>query len=97
MDAFQQKQYRTILNGMLAQDRDLRTETAHNMEVVTQNAPSASELEDLVFANKIVKHTRSNAIVLAKNKQLAGSGIGQTSRVDALRQAIAKAKSLALI
>lgn len=92
MDAFQQKQYRTILNGMLAQDRDLRTETAHNMEVVTQNAPSASELEDLVFANKIVKHTRSNAIVLAKNKQLAGSGIGQTSRVDALRQAIAKAK-----
>lgn len=62
------------------------------MKTVTAKVPSAAELEDLVFANKIVKHTRSNAIVLAKDKQLIGSGIGQTSRVDALKQAIAKAK-----
>ncbi len=61
------------------------------MRPVTTRIPEAGELEDLVFANKIVKHSKSNAIVLAKNKQLCASGIGQTSRVDALKQAIEKA------
>ena len=89
---FPQRQYKTILNGLLAQDRDLNSETAAAMQVVTHKSPSPAEFDDLVFANKIVKHTRSNAIVLVKNKQLAGSGIGQTSRVDALKQAIAKAQ-----
>jgi phosphoribosylaminoimidazolecarboxamide formyltransferase / IMP cyclohydrolase len=64
------------------------------MKQVTKKAPSAEEVEDLVFANKIVKHSKSNAIVLVKNKQLCASGIGQTSRVDALKQAIEKARSL---
>jgi phosphoribosylaminoimidazolecarboxamide formyltransferase/IMP cyclohydrolase len=59
----------------------------------TNNKPTDSEIEDLLFANKIVKHTKSNTIVLAKNKQLLGSGTGQTSRVDALKQAISKANS----
>ena len=63
------------------------------MRPVTPKAPSPEEIEDLVFANKIVKHSKSNAIVLAKNKQLCASGIGQTSRVDALKQAIEKARS----
>jgi phosphoribosylaminoimidazolecarboxamide formyltransferase/IMP cyclohydrolase len=63
------------------------------MKPVTTRAPEAKELEDLVFANIIVKHSKSNAIVIAKNSQLCASGIGQTSRVDALKQAIEKAKS----
>ncbi|GAB1419113.1 bifunctional phosphoribosylaminoimidazolecarboxamide formyltransferase/IMP cyclohydrolase [Bacteroidales bacterium] len=89
---FPKTQYKSILNGILAQERDQQTEGPEDMKTVTAKVPSAAELEDLVFANKIVKHTRSNAIVLAKDKQLIGSGIGQTSRVDALKQAIAKAK-----
>ncbi len=64
-----------------------------NFEYVTNERPSDAECDDLIFANILVKHTKSNAIVLAKNRQLIGSGTGQTSRVDALRQAIAKAKS----
>lgn len=91
-DVFLRTHYRTILNGLLAQDKDLQTENVTDMEVVTLQSPSTTEQDDLVFANKIVKHTRSNAIVLVKNKQLAGSGIGQTSRVDALKQAIVKAR-----
>jgi len=71
----------------------LSIETEKDFKVVTQIEPSSSETEDLIFANKIVKHTKSNAIVLAKNKQLCASGVGQTSRVDALRQAIEKANS----
>jgi phosphoribosylaminoimidazolecarboxamide formyltransferase/IMP cyclohydrolase len=63
------------------------------MKVVTEKLPTEQEIEDLIFANKIVKHTKSNAIVLAKNKQLCASGVGQTSRVDALEQAIEKAGS----
>lgn len=89
---FPKTQYKTLLNGLLSQEKDVQTEQAADMRVVTQKAPTAAETDDLVFANKIVKHTRSNAIVLVKNKQLAGSGIGQTSRVDALKQAVAKAK-----
>ncbi len=86
-----EKQFRSLLNGVLVQDRDASTEGAEQLKTVTDKAPTATEIEDMIFANKIVKHTKSNAIVLAKNKQLCASGVGQTSRVDALRQAIEKA------
>ena len=82
---------RTALNGVLVQDRDLSTETGEDMKQATETAPGPKQLADLVFANKIVKHTKSNAIVLAKNQQLMASGVGQTSRVDALKQSIEKA------
>ncbi len=84
-------QFRSLLNGVLVQDRDLNIETEKDFKTVTTKEPTATEIEDFVFANKIVKHSKSNAIVLAKNKQLCASGVGQTSRVDALRQAIEKA------
>jgi phosphoribosylaminoimidazolecarboxamide formyltransferase / IMP cyclohydrolase len=83
--------FRSILNGVLWQEKDNSTETVADMRPVTKRSPEPEELEDLVFANIIVKHSKSNAIVLAKNRQLCASGIGQTSRVDALRQAIEKA------
>ena len=85
--------YRSMLNGVLWQQRDNSTETVTDMKPVTKRAPDPKELDDLVFANIIVKHSKSNAIVLAKNSQLCASGIGQTSRVDALKQAIEKARS----
>ena len=85
------QQYRSLLNGVLMQDKDIHTETEDDLKVVTEKTPTEEEIEDLLFANKIVKHTKSNAIVLAKNKQLCASGVGQTSRVDALTQAIEKA------
>lgn len=85
------KQFRSLLNGVLMQDKDLKTETTDDLKVVTDKTPAEQEIEDLLFANKIVKHTKSNAIVLAKNKQMCASGVGQTSRVDALEQAIEKA------
>ena len=84
---------RTCLNGVLVQDKDNITDTAKILTHSTNNKPSSSELEDLLFASKICKHTKSNTIVLAKGKQLCASGTGQTSRVDALRQAIDKAQS----
>lgn len=87
------KQFRTILNGVLEQDKDNLTENQSNFTTVTNKGVTNAEIEDLIFANKLVKHTKSNTIVLAKNKQLLASGTGQTSRVDALRQAIHKAKS----
>ena len=87
------KQYRSVLNGVLVQDRDLKTETPEDLKQVTDKAATAQEVEDMLFANKIVKNSKSNAIVLAKNKQLCASGVGQTSRVDALKHAIEKAKS----
>ena len=87
------KQFRSLLNGVLVQDRDLNIETIADLKVVTERDPSPEEAEDMLFANKIVKNSKSNAIVLAKNRQLIASGIGQTSRVDALKQAIEKAKS----
>jgi phosphoribosylaminoimidazolecarboxamide formyltransferase/IMP cyclohydrolase len=90
---FSKKQFRTLLNGVIEQDKDLKTETIADMKTATVKAPTANELTDMEFANKIVKHTKSNTIVLAKDKQLLASGVGQTSRVDALRQAIAKATS----
>ncbi|HSG67909.1 MAG TPA: bifunctional phosphoribosylaminoimidazolecarboxamide formyltransferase/IMP cyclohydrolase [Bacteroidales bacterium] len=85
------KVFRSLLNGVIVQDRDSKTETADDLRVVTKKSPAENEIEDLIFANKIVKHTKSNTIVLARNKQMAASGVGQTSRVDALKQAIAKA------
>ncbi len=87
------KQYRSVLNGVLVQDRDLKTETPEDLKQVTDKSATAQEVEDMLFANKIVKNSKSNAIVLAKNKQLCASGVGQTSRVDALKHAIEKAKS----
>ncbi len=89
----QNRQARTLLNGVLVQDRDVATEGADKFTKVTNSTATESQVDDLVFANKIVKHTKSNAIVLAKNRQLIASGTGQTSRVDALRQAIDKANS----
>ena len=83
---------RTALNGFLVQEKDQRTESISDLKTVTQLSPTKKELQDLVFAAKLVKNTKSNAIVLAKNDQLLASGTGQTSRVDALEQAIAKAK-----
>lgn len=85
--------YRSMLGGVLWQERDSSTETAAGMKPVTTRHPSDEEYQDMVFANKIVKHSRSNAIVLAKGKQLCASGIGQTSRIDALHQAIDKARA----
>ena len=87
------KSFRTLLNGVIEQDKDLKTETTTDMQTVTKTSPTSDELRDLAFANKIVKHTKSNTIVLAKNNQLLASGVGQTSRVDALLQAIAKANN----
>lgn len=85
------KQYRTALNGVLFQDKDNKTDNANVVKTATIIEPTNKELEDLFFASKICKHTKSNTIVLVKNKQLYASGTGQTSRVDALEQAIAKA------
>lgn len=87
------KQFRTILNGVLEQDKDMITDKKEDFQYVTNVKPTEQQLEDLEFANKLVKHTKSNTIVLAKNGQLLASGTGQTSRVDALRQAIHKAQS----
>lgn len=87
------KQFRSLLNGILVQDRDTQVETANDLKPVTTRLVTEAEAEDLLFANKIVKNSKSNAIVLAKGKQLIASGVGQTSRVDALKQAIEKAKS----
>ncbi|MBE7442780.1 MAG: bifunctional phosphoribosylaminoimidazolecarboxamide formyltransferase/IMP cyclohydrolase [Flavobacteriales bacterium] len=87
------KQFRTILNGVLEQDKDLKTANASDFKVATKKAPTAQEIKDLEFANKLVKHTKSNTIVFAKNEQLLASGTGQTSRVDALKQAVVKAKA----
>ncbi|MDX1783429.1 MAG: bifunctional phosphoribosylaminoimidazolecarboxamide formyltransferase/IMP cyclohydrolase PurH, partial [Aequorivita vladivostokensis] len=84
---------RTCLNGVLVQDKDNITDSAEILTHATNNKPNPQELEDLLFASKICKHTKSNTIVLAKGKQLCASGTGQTSRVDALRQAIEKAQS----
>lgn len=86
-------QYRSILKGALRQERDLHTETVADLTPATVEKPTDEQVADLLFANKIVKHSKSNAIVLAKGSQLLASGIGQTSRVDALKQAIAKALS----
>jgi phosphoribosylaminoimidazolecarboxamide formyltransferase/IMP cyclohydrolase len=91
--ALADKNFRTLLNGVIEQDKDLKTEVATDLKPATTKVPTASEVADLLFANKLVKHTKSNTIVFAKNGQLLASGTGQTSRVDALKQAINKALS----
>lgn len=85
-------QFRSVLNGALVQDRDLRAETPADLKTVTKTAPTEAQVSDMLFANRVVKHSKSNAIVLAKNGMLLASGIGQTSRVDSLKQAIDKAR-----
>lgn len=88
-----QRQFRTLLNGVAEQDRDNRVETKEDLKKVTNKAAGDVVEQDLLFAMKLAKHTKSNTIVLARNRQLLASGTGQTSRVDALQQAIAKAKN----
>ena len=88
-----QNQYRSVLNGLIFQERDLKKETAEDLRTATRISPAPDKIDDLLFANRLVKQSKSNTIVLAKGKQLLASGVGQTSRVDALRQAIEKAKS----
>lgn len=87
----QKKQFKSLLNGVLEQDYDSKYETAEELKTATELNPTPEQVEDLLFASKAVKHLKSNGIALVKNKQLIGMGCGQTSRVDALRQAIAKA------
>ena len=87
------KQFKTLLNGVIEQDKDLIIEGPDQMTAVTEKIATDQELKDLHFANKIVKHTKSNTIVFVKNNQLLSSGVGQTSRVDALKQAIVKAEA----
>ncbi|GHA42707.1 bifunctional purine biosynthesis protein PurH [Salinimicrobium marinum] len=91
--ALPKKQVRTCLNGVLVQDKDLKTDSKQDLTTATNNKPTSQELSDLLFASKICKHTKSNTIVLVKNRQLCASGTGQTSRVDALNQSIVKAKA----
>ncbi len=87
------KLFKTLLNGVIEQDKDAVIEGPEKMQTVTTKQPTEQQLKDLFFANKIVKHTKSNTIVLAKNSMLVASGVGQTSRVDALKQALVKAES----
>jgi len=91
--ALPKAQFRTVLNGVLHQDKDLKTDTITDMVTATELTPTEAQLTDLVFASKVCKHTKSNTIVFAKGKQLFASGVGQTSRVDALKQAVEKAKN----
>lgn len=90
------RQFKSILNGVIEQDRDLHTDQESDLKVVTDLKPTREQVNDLLFASKLCKHTKSNAIVLAKDGRLIASGVGQTSRVDALRQAIAKAQEFGL-
>lgn len=87
------KHFKSLLNGVIEQDLDLKTDSPEDLKVVTKRAPTPAETDALLFASKICKHTKSNTIVLAVQGQLLASGVGQTSRVDALRQAIEKAKT----
>ena len=87
-----QKSYKSILNGRLEQDVDNIKNDDSNWDRVTKMMPSNRELKDLEFANKVVKHSKSNSIVLVKNLQMISSGVGQTSRIDALNFAIDKAR-----
>ena len=85
--------FRSMLGGVLVQDRDTFKESPADLRTVTKTEPTQAQIDDMLFANIIVKHSKSNAIVLAKDHRLIASGIGQTSRVDALKQAIEKAHS----
>ncbi|MCL2727357.1 MAG: bifunctional phosphoribosylaminoimidazolecarboxamide formyltransferase/IMP cyclohydrolase PurH, partial [Bacteroidales bacterium] len=86
------EKFRSLLHGVLIQERDQCIEGAYNMTASTLQKPNPSQIADLLFANKLVRHSKSNAIVLAKDQMLLASGVGQTSRIDALRQAIEKAQ-----
>jgi len=86
-----QKQFKSLLNGVIEQDLDLKTDSREDLKQVTKRVATVEEVEALLFASKICKHTKSNTIILAVNGQLLASGVGQTSRVDALKQAIEKA------
>lgn len=89
----EKKQYKSILNGVIEQDLDLKTDAESDLTMVTRKQPTKSEIEALLFASKICKHTKSNTIILAVDGRLLASGVGQTSRVDALKQAIEKASA----
>lgn len=89
--AVQSRSFKSLLNGVIEQETDLKMESADDLEVVTKKSPTEAEIKDLIFANKCVKHLKSNTIVLARGNQLLSMGCGQTSRVDALKQAIDKA------
>jgi phosphoribosylaminoimidazolecarboxamide formyltransferase/IMP cyclohydrolase len=89
----EKKQFKSLLNGIIEQDLDLKTDERSDLKVVTKRAPTDKEIDALLFASKVCKHTKSNTIVLAVDGQLLASGVGQTSRVDALKQAIEKAKA----
>lgn len=88
-----EKQFKSLLNGVIEQDRDLKTDSPEDLKTVTKRSPSHEEVKALLFASKVAKHSKSNTIVLAVDGQLLASGIGQTSRVDSLRQAIEKART----
>ncbi len=88
--------FKNLLNGVIQQDRDLKTDAVADLKTVTKRAPSSQEIESMIFASKVAKHTKSNTIVLAVDGQLLASGVGQTSRIDALKQAIDKAKAFTL-
>lgn len=90
--AVQHRSFRSLLNGVVEQDTDLRTETPEALKVVTKVAPTKEQIDELLFANICAKHLKSNTIALTKNRQLIGMGCGQPNRVDALRQALAKAR-----
>ena len=89
----QKQSFKSLLNGVVVHDTDLKMEVSADLEIVTEHTPTMEEIDDLLFANIIAKHLKSNTITLVKNQQLLGMGCGQTSRVDALKQAITKAKA----
>ena len=91
--AVAKRSFRSLLNGVVEQDADLKTETVADLKTVTKRSPTPAETEALLFAAKCCKHLKSNAIALVKDSQLIGMGCGQPNRIDALRQAIAKARS----
>jgi phosphoribosylaminoimidazolecarboxamide formyltransferase / IMP cyclohydrolase len=88
------KQFKSLLNGVIEQEIDGKTDTREDLKQVTKRAPSSEQIEALLFASKICKHTKSNTIILAIKGQLLASGVGQTSRVDALKQAIEKSRRI---
>ncbi len=90
---FAKKQFKTLLNGVIEQDADAKTETLEDFKTVTNRQPTDAEKRAMLFANKLVKHTKSNAIIFATENHMISSGVGQTSRVDALNQAVEKAKA----
>ncbi len=90
---FPSTQFKSVLNGLLVQDRNMNASTAQSLQFVTEQKPTQLQIADLLFAEKAVKHLKSNGIVLVKELQMIGCGTGQTSRVDALNQAIAKARA----